>query len=89
MRTCPHCGAKLDADAPDTTECPVCRNVVRPPNPYAKRLYWTMALTVLLYFILLFSLLFADNAAWLIAVFALAFLSGTYLLYVMYLYFRS
>jgi hypothetical protein len=87
-RTCPHCGSPLDEDAPETTECPVCRNVVRPPNPYAKRLYLTMAITALLYFALLFSLLFADNARWLILNFALAFLSGTYLLYVMYQYFR-
>ncbi len=88
MRICPYCGATLDADAPETTECPVCRNTIRPPNPHAKRLYLMMALTALLYFILLFSLLFAENAPWLIGVFALAFLSGIYLLYVMYHYFR-
>jgi len=88
MRACPHCGAELDENAPDTTECPVCRNLVRPPNPHAKRLYLTMAITALLYFVLLFSLLFADNARWLFAVFTLAFLSGVYLLYVMYHYFR-
>ena len=78
----------MDENAPDTTECPVCRNLVRPPNPHAKRLYLTMAITALLYFVLLFSLLFADNARWLFAVFTLAFLSGVYLLYVMYHYFR-
>lgn len=88
MRTCPHCGAALDENAPETTECPVCRNPVRPPNPYARRLYLTMAITAMLYFALLFSLLFADNTRWLVGIFTVAFLSGVYLLYVMYRYFR-
>ncbi len=88
MRRCPYCGAELDADAPETTECPVCHNTVRPPNPHSRQLFITMGVTALLYFVLLFSLLFADNARWLIGVFVLAFVSGVYLLYVMYRYFR-
>jgi uncharacterized paraquat-inducible protein A len=88
MPTCPHCGAELGEDIAAGAECPVCRNVIRPPNPFMRRLYWMMAITALLYFMLLFSLLFAENARWLIGVFALAFLSGAYLLYVMYRAFR-
>jgi hypothetical protein len=31
-RKCPYCRAELPSDAPEQ-ECPVCHNIVRPPNP--------------------------------------------------------
>ncbi len=87
-RRCPHCGARIEPDAPETTECPVCRNIIRPANPDAKRLVRVALITVVLYFVAMFSMLIDDTGIWIAVIFGIAFVSGVYLLYVLMRFFK-
>lgn len=88
-RRCPHCGARIEPDAPETTECPVCQNVIRPANPYTKRLTVTALITLVVYFAAMVSMLMDDTGIWIAVVFGAAFVSGAYLLYVLMRFFRA
>lgn len=90
-RTCPYCGSPLpdsESDAPQSVECPTCRNIVRPPNPYAKRFAVMAGVTAVLYFIAMFSMILGDSGIWIFVTFGLATFSGVYLIYVMYHFFK-
>lgn len=88
-RRCPHCGSAIDPDAPETVECPTCRNIIRPRNPYARRFGVSALITAVLYFTAMFSMLLGDTGWWIFVIFGLATLSGVHLLYVMYHFFKA
>ncbi len=89
MRRCPYCGSMLDEEAPETVECPTCRNIIRPPNPYARRFIFSALITAVLYLVAMGTMLVSDTGAWIFVIFGLATLSGVYLLYVMYHFFKA
>lgn len=90
VRRCPYCGSPLsESDESRATECPTCRNIVRPSNPYSKRFAGVALLTALLYFTAMFSMIAGDTGMWVFLIFGLAALSGIYLLYVMYRFFKA
>ncbi len=86
-RRCPYCGAELPTEAPEQ-ECPVCKNIVRLPNPYARRFAWMALITATLYFIAMFTMLGGDTGWWVFLVFGVATLSGIYLMITMYHFFK-
>lgn len=91
-RRCPYCGAELpppESDETPSVECPTCHNIVRPPNPHARRFAWVALLTAVLYFIAMFSMIVGDTSRWIFLIFGLATASGVYLIYVMYHFFRA
>ncbi|MCS7300762.1 MAG: hypothetical protein NZ556_04325 [Fimbriimonadales bacterium] len=88
MRRCPYCNATLPTDVPEQ-ECPVCKNIVRPPNPHARRFAWVALITATLYLIAMFSMLGGDTGAWVFAIFGIATLSGVYLIITMYHFFKA
>jgi len=87
-RRCPYCNAELPIDAPEQ-ECPVCYNIVRPPNPHARRFAWVALITATLYLVAMFSMLGSDRGWWVFAIFGVATLSGVYLLITMYHFFKA
>jgi len=90
VRRCPYCGSLLsESDASRATECPTCRNIVRPPNPHSRRFAGVALLTALLYFTAMFSMIAGDTGMGVFIIFGLATLSGIYLLYVMYHFFKA
>lgn len=88
-RTCPYCEGEIAADAPDVTECPHCRNIVRPTNPYQAKLTITIVVTVALYFIAFGFTMFSEDPYQIAIPFVLAFFSGIYLIVVMAKFFKS
>lgn len=87
-RQCPYCKAELPTDAPEQ-ECPVCKNIVRPPNPHARRFGWMALTTATLYFIAMFSTIAGDTGWWVPVIFGIATLSGVYLMVTMYHFFKA
>jgi hypothetical protein len=87
-RRCPYCNAELPSDAPEQ-ECPVCRNIVRPPNPHARRFAWVALITATLYLIAMFSMLGGDTGWWVFLIFGVAAISGVYLMITMYHFFKA
>lgn len=87
-RKCPYCGAELPSDAPEQ-ECPVCHSIVRPPNRHARRFAWMALITATLYLIAMFSMLTRDTGRWIAIIFGVATLSGIYLMYTMYHFFKE
>lgn len=87
-RRCPYCNTELPTDATEQ-ECPVCRNIVRPPNPHARRFAWTALITATLYLIAMFSMLGGDTGWWVFLIFGVAVISGVYLMITMYHFFRA
>ncbi|MFN4032152.1 MAG: hypothetical protein ACK4ME_00795 [Fimbriimonadales bacterium] len=87
-RRCPYCHAPLPSEDPEQ-ECSTCRNIVRPPNPHAKRFAWVALLTAVLYFIAMFSMIAGDTGWWIGVIFGAATLSGVYLIITMYHFFKA
>ncbi len=87
-RKCPYCRAELPSDAPEQ-ECPVCHNIVRPPNPHARRFAWVALITATLYMVAMFSMLARDTGWWIGVIFGAATLSGIYLMITMYHFFKA
>lgn len=87
-RRCPYCQTPLPSDEPEQ-ECPTCHNIVRPPNPHAKRFAWMALITATLYFIAMFSMIAGDTGWWIAVIFGVATLSGIYLMITMYHFFKA
>ena len=88
LRKCPYCRADLPSDAPEQ-KCPVCHNIVRPPNPHARRFAWVALITATLYLVAMFSMLARDTGWWIGVIFGAATLSGIYLMITMYHFFKA
>lgn len=88
-RLCPYCEWAIEPDAPEVTECPRCRNIIRPANPYQKQLVITIIITVTLYFAAFGFSMFSEDPYQIAVPFVFAFLSGIWLIVVMAKFFKS
>jgi len=88
-RLCPYCEWELAPDAPEVTECPRCRNIIRPANPYQAKLTIAIIITVSLYFVAFGFSMFSEDPYQIAVPFVFAFLSGIWLIVVMAKFFKS
>lgn len=87
-RRCPHCGVVLDPELPEITPCPRCKVLLRPKNPYQTPMLIALLLTLIIYFASFGISIYSKSGLVIGSAFGLAFLSGLWLIIMMFKYFK-